>query len=71
MEEEQKVEFLEDNDPLLNGSLKTVEKARGAIIAWLMKIGLVRTEKAANKIMVSVALLGFVITFYILFKFVF
>lgn len=69
MEEENKVEFLEEEEQ--EPPRRVVEKARGEIIAWLMKIGIVKTEKGANKIMLFVALLGFILMFYILSKFVF
>jgi len=69
-EEEPEVEFLSE-DESLDRPEKVVEKARGEIIAWLFKIGIAKTEKAANRVMGGVALLGFVITLYILFKFVF
>ena len=70
IEEPQEVEFLSE-DESLDQPQRVVEKARGEIIAWLFKIGIAKTEKAANRVMLLVALIGFIITFYILFKFAF
>lgn len=69
MEEPQEVEFISESEEDL-APQKGVAKAKGEIVAWLIKTGVVKSEKGANRIMLFVALLGFIVTFYILFRFV-
>ncbi|GEM_PF-4954837 len=66
MEEENKVEFLEEEE-IINEK-RGVRKAASAMAAWLIKKRIARDEKTANKILVAIIIAAFLLTGYILIK---
>lgn len=71
IDSDKKVEFIEDEGDELYTQKSSVTRAvAGSLSAWLIKTGIVKKESSANKILLSVAILFFLLTFYILFKYV-
>lgn len=68
MSDEKEVEFIDEGADFTERS--KVQKAASAMADWLIKVGAAKSEESANRMLISVAIVFFLITGFIIFRYI-
>lgn len=67
MSDEKEVEFIDEGADFTEKS--KVQKAASAMADWLLRMGVAKSEESANRMLIAVSVVFFLITGFVIFRY--